>query len=272
MAVEPSVTVRKVGKDFVDLVLENIDLSVANALRRVFLAEIPTVAIDLVEIEINTSVLADEFLSHRLGLIPLDSTSAPALEYTRDCDCELYCDKCSVVLSLNAKCSSDQNLDVFSTDLTVEVPSRADESIGRPLQPSDPSDKGILIARLRKNQELRFKCVAKKGIAKEHAKWSPCSAIAFEYDPWNKLKHTDLWYEEDAELEWPKSKNCEFEEPPLENEPFDYNAVPNKFYMRVETTGQLKPDLVFERGIEVLQQKLAEVILGLSKTEEESGW
>lgn len=47
-----------------------------------------------------------------------------------------------------------------------------------------------------------MKCIAKKGIAKEHAKWSPVSAMGFEYDPWNKLRHIDYWYEENAEAEW----------------------------------------------------------------------
>jgi len=80
-----------------------------------------------------------------------------------------------------------------------------------------------------------------QAIAKEHAKWSPCSTVAFEYDPHNKLRHTSYWYEYDIKKEWPLSTNALEEEPQRDDEPFDFLAKPNKFYMNVETDGSLGP-------------------------------
>ncbi len=48
-----------------------IDASLANAFRRILLAEVPTLAIEDVFFTDNTSVIQDEVLAHRLGLIPL---------------------------------------------------------------------------------------------------------------------------------------------------------------------------------------------------------
>lgn len=41
------------------------------------------IAIDMVEIETNTTVLADEFLAHRLGMVAIDSRDVDKLRYTR---------------------------------------------------------------------------------------------------------------------------------------------------------------------------------------------
>lgn len=164
------------------------------------MAEIPTLAIDVVEVLDNTSVLADEFVCHRLGLIPLSSRGVDDLLYARDCDCEGYCDNCSVVLSLNAKCTGSEIMKVFARDLVIES-NRPNDEVGRPVI-TDSEGTGSCIVKLRRGQAINMRCIAKKGIAKEHAKWAPSAAIGFEYDPANKLHHLDYWFEENADAEW----------------------------------------------------------------------
>ncbi|KJX94759.1 DNA-directed RNA polymerase II subunit RPB3 like protein [Zymoseptoria brevis] len=275
----PKVTIRETNKTTIKFALSNTSLAFANSIRRIMLAEIPTIAIDLVEVEANTSVLADEFLAHRLGLIPLSTRGVEEMVDWRDCDqCDEHCDQCSVILRLNvANRSSDQNLKVFARDLFVESGANAgynrsngmgnssDElpERGRPIV-MDRDNQGPLICQLRRGQEVKLKCIARKGIAKEHAKWAPTAAIGFEYDPWNKLRHTTLWYETDAKAEWPRpEKNGGWEEEPQEGEPFNYAAEPSAFYIELEGTGVMPPDQILHSGIRVLQNKLAGIITEL---------
>jgi DNA-directed RNA polymerase I and III subunit RPAC1 len=51
--------------------IQGIDSAMANAIRRILIAEVPTMAIERVDLWQNTSVLPDEVLAHRLGLIPI---------------------------------------------------------------------------------------------------------------------------------------------------------------------------------------------------------
>lgn len=53
-------------------------------------------------------------------MIPLDSTNIDdKLIYTRDCGCEMYCEKCSVILTLHARCTGENNVTVYARDLVV---------------------------------------------------------------------------------------------------------------------------------------------------------
>lgn len=75
----------------------------------------------MVEIEENTTVLPDEMIAHRLGMVPLNSENLDRFvpNYTRDCTCMGYCDNCSVLISLHARCNDTRTMEVTSRDLVV---------------------------------------------------------------------------------------------------------------------------------------------------------
>ena len=154
---------------------------------------------------------------------------------------------------------------------------------------SHPTDDGapITIVKMRAGQDLRVTCKATKvsssrttaivlfkliacrhcsqGIAKEHAKWSPVSAVGFEYDPHNRLGHTDLWHEKgtDPKREWPLSRNAAFERDARPGEGVDFKGRPSRFYYDVEGVGSLPPEEILMKGIDQLILKLNGVTRGL---------
>ena len=51
--------------------LIGIDAAIANAFRRILISEVATMAVKTVYFHDNTSIIQDEVLAHRLGLVPL---------------------------------------------------------------------------------------------------------------------------------------------------------------------------------------------------------
>ena len=140
--------------------LKGVPLQYANALRRICLNGIPVFAIDTVDIIENSSVLPDEGLAHRLGLIPLKTDLSRFNEPSKcDCHSETGCSNCKVMLVLESG-DSDVTRTIFTSDLSSE-----DDSV-------KPTADNIPIVQLAPGQKIKLECYARLGRGTEHAKWN----------------------------------------------------------------------------------------------------
>ena len=281
----PQIEIVSLTNENIEFYLSDVDLSFANALRRVIIADVPTMAIDMVNIRANTSPLFDEFIAHRLGLIPLVSRDINQYQYSLKCNCKEGCDLCLVQFMLKVKCTTDE------MDVTTEhiIPVNKDCSV---VPVTYPDQAPIVIAKLKRNQELDMHMMAKKGIGKEHAKWSPVSCVVMQQVPdidfvdkgafINKLdqkKKEDFvnscptkvfkldektnMIEIAQPLKCTYCEECQLKIEDLGGQPKNVIKIEpkkNKFLFKVESVGSLKPDQIVLEAFNMLKEKLMGII------------
>jgi len=156
----------------VRFMLTGVKTRVANALRRVMIAEVPKLAIDEVLIHENTSLLYDEQLALRLALIPLKTALR---DFSPD-------DRISLTLQAvspeRAGSAMVYSKELISSDPGVEV---AFQHIPVVKLISDEREVGGLKSVAR--QKIALEAIARLGRGKEHAKWQPVTVCAYRELP-----------------------------------------------------------------------------------------
>ncbi|MDD1773927.1 MAG: DNA-directed RNA polymerase subunit D [Methanobacterium sp.] len=244
------------------LVIEGVDVPFINALRRICTVEVPSMAIDQVDIIMNDSRIFDEVLAHRLGLVPL-TTDLESIIMHDDCDCESHCPRCSVSLILKEKGPKT----VYTGDLTTQDPKIA------------PVHDTIPLLKLRDDESVELEAIAKMGKGLEHAKWQPTTSSAYKYYPvitidTEKCEACAKCAEECPrgvlEFDEKKSKimvvdpeNCNMCKTCMKDcevEAITVEGLEDKFIFVIETDGSLKPEEVIGKACDILALKSENII------------
>jgi len=250
----------------------------ANALRRGMLADVPVMAIEDVIFLENNSVMYDEILAHRLGLIPL-KTDLDAYVPREECDCksDLGCAKCTASFVLEAE-ATDRTITVYSSDLKAATETAA------------TSDK-IPIVKLAPGQKVRLEAYSRLGRGSEHAKWQAASVAAYRYMPKVTLRAENLSnpgdvikccptrvYASDAtrkifvrnELDCILCNACVEQAVPSDQKkapPIEIKGDETTFLFQVESTGALPPRRILREAGSILSKK-AEAMTALVEAEQ----
>ncbi|XP_064623253.1 DNA-directed RNA polymerases I and III subunit RPAC1-like [Lineus longissimus] len=173
--------------------LIGIDASIANAYRRIMLSEVPTMAIEKVFIYNNTSIIQDEVLAHRLGLIPINAD--PRLfEHRQEGDTEGTAED-TLIFNLKVRCAKNPHASKDASDPDelykdhkvytrhmkwVPMGNQTDLFKEGEIRPVEDD---ILIAKLRPGQEIDLVMHCVKGIGKDHSKFSPVATASYRLLP-----------------------------------------------------------------------------------------
>jgi DNA-directed RNA polymerase subunit D len=243
-------------------IIEGVEVPFVNAIRRICMVEVPTIAVEDVEIYKNESRLFDEVLSHRLGLIPL-KTDLESITPREECDCESHCPRCSVSLILKEKGPKV----VYSGDLTSQDPEVV------------PVYDTIPIMKLREGEEVELEAIAQLGIGLEHAKWQPTTTSAYSHYPLitidtEKCEVCAKCAEECPRgvLEFDDKKNkilvvdpekcnmCKTCMKDCEAVAITVEGQEDKFIFKIETDGSLSPEDVISTACDILAGKSDKII------------
>ena len=302
--------------------LIGIDVSVANALRRILLSEVTTMAIQTVYFHDNSSIVQDEVLAHRIGLVPLkvdpahfhdikdpnndEKTDLNTLVYKLDVTCrrkkpgtDIYKAGPDGEETLDVDYTTLENGMVRSGDLQWVPQGTQEERLGG--VPAKPVYDDIVLAKLRPGQRINLEVHAIRGIGKTHAKWSPVCTAHYRMMP--EVKLVKEVYDEKAELlnelepgvfdviaatpaekkkghtkkavlkatesdPYLGSRNCSMSRNYMRDEVLKESVViqrvPDHFIFSIESVGQLPPDELFRRAVQVLKEKCSETIENLA--------
>ncbi|MDW8084483.1 MAG: DNA-directed RNA polymerase subunit D [Candidatus Caldarchaeum sp.] len=161
-----------VSEDVESITLDVTDVPqpLVNAIRRMIIREVPTMAVEEVLIIENSSVMTNEVLAHRISLIPF-ITDLDNFNVAEECNCQsrLGCEKCVVRFVLRAE-AVNEPITVYSRDIQPEKHGLV----------VAPFNGDIPVVALAPGQKIELELYVRLGRGKKHTKWQSGIATLYE--------------------------------------------------------------------------------------------
>jgi len=256
--------------------IEGTNAAFMNTLRRIIISEVPTMAVDDVVIIENSSTLQDEFLAHRIGLVPL-KTDLETYNLPENCTCksEFGCNLCRVALILDIE-AEDHTITVYSGDFKSENPSII------------PVSDKIPLVKLAPEQKIRLEAYARLGKGKDHARWQPVSMCAYKYLPiitvdskicdlcgdCIKVCPKNILVKAGNKIEIRNLTDCTLCQDCVDACQKNPKAIKvawdeNSFIFGMESTGALSPERILQEALNILDGKLKDFLKQLTVKKDE---
>ena len=212
------------------VLVEDVEPAFLNAIRRTVMNAVPSLAIEDVMIYENHSVIFDEFLALRLGLIPLKAEISKSKEG----------DKVKFTLDKEGPCR------VYSGDIKIKNSG------------VDIADKKIPLVELKKNQKLKLEGEAIVGTGKEHIKWQPALVSYHELpDVKGKKGPEDLIDNIKGRIAIKEPYKSEYEDAYASYD--KKKSRSGKYVLLVESNGAMEPQKALEKAADIISEKLSEL-------------
>ena len=242
-------TIKKQEEEYLEFELMDVNISLANAIRRVVLSEIETLAIDDKNVKIieNTCPLHNEYISHRVSLIPVK-------QFRDISGLEFYISK------KNTKDIPIENEQLGILEVTTNNIQIYDTNTDSWINPEDIFDGVYLITKLNIKQKFLATFTITKGTAMEHSRWQCVNSIAYRY----KTK---------ADLQ----PNQEYDKISLEEEHSNWikkgsTDEPAGFLFYLESNGKMNCDTIIYNALEIINNKCFKFIDYIQKNKNDIVW
>ena len=264
----------KSQRDTLKFDVNNCNSSYVNCLRRLIITEVETIGFNTEEYESsdikiieNTSSLHNEFMLHRIGLIPINTDNIETYDTTK------------YKFILNVENNTNTPIDVTTKDFQIKNLETNEFENSEQFFPKNPITNDYILITILKptpygnGEKIHLEGKSSKGVGKDHIRYSPVSNVVFtnKIDPNIAELEFNKYIENNPDMDLTTQQNKFKLEESERCFYINENGDPNIFEFTIESSGVVKPHTILLEALSKMTLKLKMFMIEFDKAISNTG-